>query len=144
MKVTVYGERAAYCSGREMFSISMWKIILFKAKGIQVLTLLFVDRRNGSSGWERRVVYKCICFGGSPTVAKNTIIGALAGFVLSSGVVIASWLLNDTIRFEEDVERKLGLAVLGSVPYEESEDDTLTKTAEKKKHDNKKKAGRDQ
>ena len=80
----------------------------------------------------------------SPTVAKNTIIGALAGFVLSSGVVIASWLLNDTIRFEEDVERKLGLAVLGSVPYEESEDDTLIKTAEKKKHDNKKKAGRDQ
>lgn len=46
-----------------MFSISMWKIILFKGKGIQALTLLFADRRNGSSGWERRVVYKCICFG---------------------------------------------------------------------------------
>lgn len=40
----------------------MWKILLFKGKGIQVLTLLFADR-NGSSGWERRVVCKCICFG---------------------------------------------------------------------------------
>lgn len=69
----------------------------------------------------------------SPKVARNTLIGALIGFVLSSGIVIASWLLNDTIRFEEDVERKLGLAVLGSIPYEEEED-----TSNKKSRDNKK------
>ena len=66
----------------------------------------------------------------SPTVVRNTVIGALAGFVLSSGVVIAFWLLNDNIRYEEDVERKLGLVVLGTVPYERNEDGALTKATD--------------
>lgn len=56
----------------------------------------------------------------SPHKAKNTLIGALVGFALSSGLVVANWLLNDSIKSEIDVEKKLGLAVLGVIPVEEN------------------------
>lgn len=54
----------------------------------------------------------------SPSKAKNTIIGAAVGFVLSAGLVILSWLIHDVIKTEEDVEKKIGLPVLGTIPYE--------------------------
>ena len=36
-------------------------------------------------------------------------------------IVIIIYLTNDTIKVEEDVERYLGLSVLGSIPYSEKE-----------------------
>lgn len=59
----------------------------------------------------------------SPSVIKNTIIGALAGFLLAAAVVIISYLLNDTIMSGEDVEKKLGMNLLGSLPEVVHEDD---------------------
>lgn len=57
----------------------------------------------------------------SPNKTKNTILGAMLGFVLACGIVILGYLLNDTIMTEEDIEKKLGLNVLGVIPYEEGE-----------------------
>lgn len=59
----------------------------------------------------------------SPNIIKNTIIGALAGFLLAAAVVIITYLLNDTIMIGEDVEKKLGMNLLGSLPEVAREDD---------------------
>lgn len=59
----------------------------------------------------------------SPNVLKNTVIGGMIGAILAMGVIVISYLFNDTIMTPEDIERKLGLNVLGTLPMEESEDD---------------------
>lgn len=70
----------------------------------------------------------------SPHVGRNTLIGALAGFLLAAMVVTVFYLLNDTIMTAEDVERKLEMNLLGSLPEEIHEDDgNKTKKAKKKK-----------
>ncbi|MDO4501290.1 MAG: Wzz/FepE/Etk N-terminal domain-containing protein [Erysipelotrichaceae bacterium] len=69
----------------------------------------------------------------SPSIKRNTLIGAAGGFVLSSAIVIASWLINDSIRVEEDVERKLGLGVLGVIPYEDRVDLASVKNKKRSK-----------
>ena len=59
----------------------------------------------------------------APHRIKNTIIGAAAGFALSSILVIALYIIKDNISSEEDVEKKLGLPVLGVLPYDMALDD---------------------
>lgn len=78
----------------------------------------------------------------SPSIAKNTAIGLMLGAVLAMAMVIISYLLNDTIVSTDDIERKLGLNLLGTLPYEENEEEpdkkdygkskTKKKTAKKK------------
>ena len=53
--------------------------------------------------------------------AKNGVIGGLLGVIIAMAIVIIIYLTNDTIKVEEDVERYLGLSVLGSIPYSEKE-----------------------
>lgn len=52
----------------------------------------------------------------SPNTKKNIMIGALAGLVLSAGVVVLITLMDDTIKTEEDIERYLGLSTMACVP----------------------------
>lgn len=59
----------------------------------------------------------------SPNIVKNTLIGAFFGGVFACAIIVLSYLFNDTIMTPEDVEKKLGLNVLGTLPMEESEDD---------------------
>ena len=49
----------------------------------------------------------------SPSLAKNGVIGGLLGVIIAMAAVIIIYLTNDTIKVEEDVERYLGLSVLG-------------------------------
>lgn len=51
-----------------------------------------------------------------PSAMKNTLLGGLAGLFLACAVVIVRFLLDDTIKSEEDVERYLELSVLGVIP----------------------------
>lgn len=70
----------------------------------------------------------------SPHVGRNTMVGALAGFLLAAMVVTVFYLLNDTIMTAEDVERKLEMNLLGSLPEEIHEDDgDKAKKTKKKK-----------
>ncbi len=69
----------------------------------------------------------------SPNTMMNTAIGVLIGAFMSMAIVIITYLLNDTITNAEDVERKLGLNLLGTLPFEESEEDTVTKHTKKTK-----------
>lgn len=68
----------------------------------------------------------------SPSVGKNTLIGALVGLLLAAAIVVISYLLNDTIMSGEDVEKKLGLNFLGSLPEETAEDDGEKRKKKKK------------
>lgn len=55
----------------------------------------------------------------SPSTMKNTAIGGILGFLLSIGVIVLIFVLDDTIKTPEDVENYLGLNVLASLPIKE-------------------------
>lgn len=59
----------------------------------------------------------------SPNILTNTALGALIGAFLAMMLIVVTYLLNDTIMSTDDVERKLGLNLLGTLPLEEEEDD---------------------
>lgn len=52
----------------------------------------------------------------SPNVAKNTLLGAIVGVFLAVAFVLIRFFMDDTIKSPDDVERYLGLSVLGSIP----------------------------
>ena len=54
----------------------------------------------------------------SPDVMKNTMVGGIAGAVLSILIICIAYLINDTITSPEDIEKKIGLNVLASLPNE--------------------------
>lgn len=51
-----------------------------------------------------------------PNITRNTMIGAMAGFVLYSGILILLYLMNDTLVTPEDVEKYLGVQPLATIP----------------------------
>ena len=58
----------------------------------------------------------------SPNIAMNTVLGAAIGAFLAMAIVIITYLLNDTIMTADDIERKLGMHVLGTLPMEDTEE----------------------
>ena len=55
----------------------------------------------------------------SPNVKKNMMLGALLGLVISMGFVVLIFVLDDTIKTPDDVEKYLGMNVLTSIPIQE-------------------------
>lgn len=55
----------------------------------------------------------------SPDVKKNMMLGALLGLVISMGFVVLIFILDDTVKTPDDVEKYLGLNVLTSIPIQE-------------------------
>ena len=53
----------------------------------------------------------------SPSLLKSGVIGAAIGILLSLAIVVIVYLMNDTVKTPEDVEKYLGLSVLGTIPY---------------------------
>lgn len=49
-------------------------------------------------------------------VIKQYLLGFLAGFVVGSGIVTTIFYFDDTIKTSEDIETKIGLSVLSTVP----------------------------
>lgn len=68
----------------------------------------------------------------SPNVVQNTLLGAVIGAFLAIAIVVLTFLLNDTIMTPDDMERKVGLNVLASLPFDEEEDDGIPTKKEKK------------
>lgn len=52
----------------------------------------------------------------SPSKSRNTAIAGLLGLVLCAGLIIVRELLNNTIKSDADIQKKLGLNVLGVIP----------------------------
>ncbi len=59
----------------------------------------------------------------SPSVAKWTVIAAFLGAVAVSFFVVLGYLLDDTIKSNDDVERYLGLSTLALIPLTSDEQD---------------------
>lgn len=60
----------------------------------------------------------------APSVSKYTLIGILAGGFLAVAVVLVLYLLDDTIKSSEDVEKYLHLSTLGLIPIIETEEES--------------------
>lgn len=56
----------------------------------------------------------------SPNIVKNTVIGGAIGVFLTVGIIVLITILNDSIKTEADIERYLGLTVLGFIPLAEN------------------------
>lgn len=72
----------------------------------------------------------------SPSVGKNTAVGALIGAVLMCGLITVRFILNDTVTSTEDVEKYLEISVLASIPerkYSSKETDVKDKEMHKRK-----------
>lgn len=69
----------------------------------------------------------------SPNMLMNTLLGGVAGLALAVGVYIVIFLLDDTIKTPDDVEKYLGLSVLASIPYDEAADTVVLRKKMKKK-----------
>ena len=52
---------------------------------------------------------------------KNGLLGAAAGIAVAVIIIFLQYLMNDTIKKPEDVERYVGLSVLGSIPIMKEE-----------------------
>lgn len=69
----------------------------------------------------------------SPNILKNTVLGGMLGAILSMALVVIAYLFNDTITGPEDIEKKLGMNVLGTLPMEEIEFDGESRGNSKRK-----------
>lgn len=67
----------------------------------------------------------------SPSLVKNAAIGAVLGFVLSVGIILVLYLMNDAIQTTEDVEKYLGMNTLGLIPLEEGASKRATRGHDK-------------
>lgn len=54
----------------------------------------------------------------SPNFLKNLMMGGLLGAILAIAVIVVRFLMDDTIKTEEDVKKYLGLNTLASLPVE--------------------------
>lgn len=57
----------------------------------------------------------------SPNTRKNCMMGGLLGVVVAAAAIILLHMMNDSVSTQEDVERYLGLSVLGAIPAEDGE-----------------------
>ena len=57
----------------------------------------------------------------SPSVRRYTLMGGMIGVVLSAGIIVVRFLLDDTIKTPDNVERYLGMSTLASIPMAEEE-----------------------
>ena len=70
--------------------------------------------------------------------AKYLVIFALAGIVLSSGVIFVIYYFDNTIKNKKEIEEKLQLAVLGEIPVAKKLDKKSKRRKNKKKKRDKK------
>lgn len=70
----------------------------------------------------------------SPSMKKNIVIGGLIGFLLAAAVIVIGYLMNDSIKTAEDVEKYLGLNTLGTIPMQEGMSKKEERKRERRNH----------
>ena len=63
----------------------------------------------------------------SPKKMRNLLIGIMAGFVISAGLIVLRSIMDDTVKNSDDVEKYLGVPVMGMIPDSDSTDITKEK-----------------
>ena len=69
----------------------------------------------------------------SPNRMINTVIGALAGFVLMAGILTLRYVTDDSIKTSEDIEKYLGINTIGMIPLEDDGNEGLKKKKKRKR-----------
>jgi len=67
----------------------------------------------------------------SPSVLKWTLIGGMLGILLVCAIVLVRYLMDDTIKSAEDVEKYLGLSTLALIPIQDSSTTDKKKSSKK-------------
>ena len=67
-----------------------------------------------------------------PSVVKWSLIGGIIGVLLVSAIVIIQYLMDDTIKTSDDVEKYLGLSTLALIPV--AVEETENKKKKHRKH----------
>lgn len=70
----------------------------------------------------------------SPNVRRNALIGFILGFAISIIVVIIMFIVDDTIKTTDDIENRLGISVLASIPLKSAESNKKKKDKNTKKN----------
>lgn len=69
----------------------------------------------------------------SPSISKNTVLGALLGFVISCGIIVVSSLMDTRIHSEDDVtENFKDIPIIGVIPSFHSKSSEKSNNGEKK------------
>lgn len=68
----------------------------------------------------------------SPSLMKNVMLGAMAGLFLAMAIVILRFLMDDTIKTEDDVAKYLNLNTLAALPVDGKADPAAGKKKKKK------------
>ncbi len=69
----------------------------------------------------------------TPNMKKNCLMGGLVGVLLSGGIIVLLFLLDDSIKSADDVEKYLEINVLGSIPSFDESENKNSGTKKKKK-----------
>lgn len=68
-----------------------------------------------------------------PNMKLNVLIGFMLGLIIAVAAIIIRFMLDDTIKVQEDVEKYLGISVLGLIPETETPDSKKKKKKRKLK-----------
>lgn len=52
----------------------------------------------------------------SPSMSRNIVMAVAVGIVLACAVILLLHLMNNTVKTPEDIEKAIGVCVLGSIP----------------------------
>lgn len=69
----------------------------------------------------------------TPNMRKNCLMGGMIGVLLSGGIIVLLFLLDDSIKNVDDVEKYLEINVLSSIPVFEESENNNSNTKKKKK-----------
>lgn len=73
----------------------------------------------------------------SPNVKRDTILGVLLGIIIACAIIILRYILDDSIKTEEDVHNRIGLSVLVNMPFKNDIEKSLYEDDEEKNSKNK-------
>jgi capsular polysaccharide biosynthesis protein len=68
----------------------------------------------------------------SPNIRKNIMLAGSIGALMTAGILVLIYLLNDSIKTAEDIEKFLGLTTLGFIPIEENIKNKKSKQKQRK------------
>jgi len=78
----------------------------------------------------------------SPSLRKNVAVGGLAGVAIACAIYIILFLMDDTVKTAEDIEKYLGINTLTAIPLDEDEEGSLESKKAKKSKKGEKKNGK--
>ena len=83
----------------------------------------------------------------SPSSSRNTLIGALLGFILACGILTVQYLKDDTVHSAEEFENYFGITPIASIPegsgdlFDKDEEDNGREKRKGRKRRSKKNGG---